>query len=237
MSQLLEYELENELESELEGEWEEEFEGEWEEEWEGEWEEESEGEWESEWEEEWEGEWEEESEFENAPLPAQQRRPGHQPPALRTPRRGVRPRPPVRLPPITIRVRPFVVLRGFRVNLTTFSPATQRLNQRLIQRAASRIVASWRSPGGRRIRSVRLVGHTDSSGSRPYNQALGLRRARAVRAQLIRAVDRLQPGLSRRIGLRNFIPQTLGETRPEAPNTTPAGRARNRRVQIFLSDV
>lgn len=212
MSPVMEYELESELESEFEGEYELEAELEWESEGEGE------------WEGEYETEWEMESEWEAAGV---MRRPGPvRGPALPRPA----PRRPVTVPTITIRVRPFVVLRGFPHDRTTVSPASQRL----IELAARRIVASWRTPGARRIRSVRLVGHADSSGPAAYNLDLGRRRAQAVRTRLMRAVERLQPGLSRRI---RFIPQTLGETRPEAPNTTPAGRARNRRVQIFLSDV
>src|SRR5689334_9458666 len=137
MSRVLEYELESELESEHE------MEGEYEAE--AEWEMESEYEWEGESEYEWEGEWE-----------------GGGPPAR--PRPGS-PRRPTTLPTITIRVRPFVVLRGFPHDRTTITPA----NQRLIELAARRIVASWRSPGGRRVRSVRLVGHADSSGPAAYN--------------------------------------------------------------------
>ena len=204
MSRVLEYEMESELESELE------MEGEYEAE--AEWEMESEYELEAEGEYEWEGEWE-----------------GGRPPARPGPRPGG-PRRPTTLPMITIRVRPFVVLRGFPHDRATITPA----NQRLIGLAARRIVASWRSPGGRRVRSVRLVGHADSSGPAAYNLSLGRRRAMAVRLSLMRAVESLQRGLSRRI---RFIPQTLGETRPDSPNTTPVGRARNRRVQIFLSDV
>ena len=201
MSRVLEYEMESELESELE------MEGEYEAE--AEWEMESEYELEAEGEYEWEGEWE-----------------GGRPPARPGPRPGG-PRRPTTLPTITIRVRPFVVLRGFPHDRATLTPA----NQRLIGLAARRIVASWRSPGGRR-RSVRLVGNADSSGPAAYNLSLGRRRAMAVRLSLMRAVESLQRGLSRRI---RFIPQTLGETQPDSPNTTPVRR--NRRVQIFPSDV
>ncbi|HWQ36980.1 MAG TPA: OmpA family protein [Blastocatellia bacterium] len=217
MSPVMEYELESELESELEGEYELEAELEWESE--------GESEWEGEWEGEYENEWELESEWET---PGTMRRPGPPRGGPAVPRPG--PRRPITVPTITIRVRPFVVLRGFPHDRTTVTPA----NQRRIELAARRIVASWRTPGARRIRSVRLVGHADSSGPAAYNLDLGRRRAQAVRTRLMRAVEQLHPGLSRRI---RFIPQTLGETRPEAPNTTPAGRARNRRVQIFLSDV
>ncbi len=133
---------------------------------------------------------------------------------------------PLVLPPAVITVRPVAVLHRFEFDKSTVQP----FHLPLIEGLARRLVASSRS--GRPIRTVRLVGHADSRGSASYNQALGQRRALAVRARLMAAVDRLQPGLSRRI---NFVPQSLGESRPVAPSNTPEGRARNRRVQVFFS--
>jgi outer membrane protein OmpA-like peptidoglycan-associated protein len=70
-------------------------------------------------------------------------------------------------------------------------------------------------------RPVRVTGHTDARGGRAYNDALSLRRARAV-ARVLRAA---RPGL--RIGVAG-----AGQRRPLASNRTGAGRARNRRVEI-----
>lgn len=76
---------------------------------------------------------------------------------------------------------------------------------------------------------VCINGHTDSKGSNDYNQALSLRRARAVAAQLQHA----QP--DRQWQVRGF-----GEERPVAPNAlpdgsdNPEGRQRNRRVEIVI---
>src|SRR5262245_12467732 len=119
MSRALEYEMERELERESEMEGEYEAEAEWEMESEHGWAGEGEGEYEL------AGEWE-----------------GGGPPGRPGTRPGV-PRRPITLPTITVRVRPFVVLRGFPHDRTTISPA----NQRLIELAARRIVASWRAPG------------------------------------------------------------------------------------------
>jgi outer membrane protein OmpA-like peptidoglycan-associated protein len=71
---------------------------------------------------------------------------------------------------------------------------------------------------------VTIVGHTDSTGSEPYNQSLSQRRAAAVLAELNRMgvpASRL-----RAIG--------AGESEPRASNDTTAGREQNRRVEILL---
>jgi len=130
----------------------------------------------------------------------------------------------VTMRPITITVRPAFVLSGFAFNRNDISPA----HRARIAAAARVIVASWSTP--RPIRTIRLVGHTDSRGAAAYNIGLGMRRARAVQNELRMAIRRLRPSLVSRI---RFVPQSLGESRPIASNATPAGQARNRRVQVF----
>ena len=77
-------------------------------------------------------------------------------------------------------------------------------------------------PGG----AVRVLGHTDSQGEEAANQALSERRAQQVRASLVAA------GLARgRVEARG-----VGEDQPVADNTTAAGRAKNRRVDIVVAD-
>jgi outer membrane protein OmpA-like peptidoglycan-associated protein len=69
-----------------------------------------------------------------------------------------------------------------------------------------------------------IVGHTDATGSDPYNQALSERRARAAADYLSRqgvAATRLR-SLGR------------GETEAIATNDTAEGRAENRRVEIAI---
>lgn len=69
-----------------------------------------------------------------------------------------------------------------------------------------------------------VQGHTDSTGSEAYNQALSERRANAVRAHLIaRGVD---PARLAAVG--------YGETYPVAGNATATERQLNRRVDILL---
>lgn len=71
---------------------------------------------------------------------------------------------------------------------------------------------------------VVLAGHTDSTGSEKYNDGLSLRRAKAVETYLTS-----QRGLP----ATRFILKGYGEGAPIASNATPAGRAKNRRVEIL----
>jgi outer membrane protein OmpA-like peptidoglycan-associated protein len=72
---------------------------------------------------------------------------------------------------------------------------------------------------------VDVYGHTDSTGNDQYNYDLSQRRALSVANYLSgQGVD------SRRFAVTGF-----GETRPVADNSTTAGRAQNRRVEIQLS--
>ena len=70
-----------------------------------------------------------------------------------------------------------------------------------------------------------IEGHTDSTGDREYNQALSYRRAEAVRAYLIANLNRGE-GAIEAIG--------YGSDRPVADNSTDAGRAKNRRIDIVI---
>ncbi|KQM68456.1 OmpA family protein [Xylophilus sp. Leaf220] len=75
---------------------------------------------------------------------------------------------------------------------------------------------------------VRINGHTDAKGTDDYNDALSFKRAQTVAAAL-------QQGQG-----RSFPTEGFGKRRPVAPNTTvdgrddPAGRQRNRRVEIVI---
>jgi outer membrane protein OmpA-like peptidoglycan-associated protein len=71
---------------------------------------------------------------------------------------------------------------------------------------------------------VDVLGHTDSTGSDAYNQALSERRASAVADYLSsRGVQ------SARLATRGY-----GESQPKASNLDAAGRSANRRVEIRL---
>lgn len=124
--------------------------------------------------------------------------------------------------PPPARTAPFEVLDRFTFDRASLTP--RHLAE--IERIAARL-AGLPSP---QSAVVRLVGHTDSSGTDAYNRRLGQARANAVQRALSLALAR-QPGQP--AGLR-FAVQSAGERQPVADNTTPQGRARNRRVEIFL---
>lgn len=71
---------------------------------------------------------------------------------------------------------------------------------------------------------VTIVGHTDATGSEVYNESLSLRRAEAVKNELV--LQGVPPGRLTAIG--------KGEAEPRATNATGAGRQLNRRVEIFV---
>jgi len=70
---------------------------------------------------------------------------------------------------------------------------------------------------------ILIEGHTDNVGSAPANLALSTARAAAVKAALVSAYG---------IAAGRVMTKGLGDTKPAAPNTSAAGRAQNRRVEI-----
>ncbi|MEO0912135.1 MAG: OmpA family protein [Pseudomonadota bacterium] len=73
--------------------------------------------------------------------------------------------------------------------------------------------------------TVQVIGHTDNTGTRSFNQGLSERRAAAV-ASLLR-----QGGVPR----SRIVAFGRGETQPLASNGTSEGRAANRRVEIVIT--
>jgi len=74
---------------------------------------------------------------------------------------------------------------------------------------------------------IDVYGHTDSTGSDQYNLDLSQRRADAVANYLV------MRGVSR----ARIQTQGYGERYPIADNSTPEGRARNRRVEIKITPI
>lgn len=73
---------------------------------------------------------------------------------------------------------------------------------------------------------VFIVGHADSSGSAAINDRLSLQRANSVRDYLI----------SRGVKASVLRTEGRGAREPIAGNDTEAGRAQNRRVEIFMAE-
>lgn len=70
--------------------------------------------------------------------------------------------------------------------------------------------------------TITCIGHTDSIGTEEYNMALGLRRAKALKALLVKYGAPIQ----------NISTKSRGENEPVAPNDTKENRAKNRRAVI-----
>jgi len=73
---------------------------------------------------------------------------------------------------------------------------------------------------------VSVFGYTDDVGTADYNRQLSVRRATSVEQYLIQAG--LDPSI---INLKGY-----GKTSPMIPGTSASARARNRRVEIALTD-
>jgi outer membrane protein OmpA-like peptidoglycan-associated protein len=115
-------------------------------------------------------------------------------------------------------------------NLDRFEFNKASLTNRLrtnINNLATAVKVSWSS--SQPINFIRLVGHTDSSGEEAYNRDLGKRRAEAVQTELQRQLT----GLPQRVLV--IVDPSPGKSKPTADNGTADGRARNRRVEVFVT--
>lgn len=93
---------------------------------------------------------------------------------------------------------------------------------------AAKVVLNGVAEGLKRRPGVRIevAGHTDARGGDAYNRRLSARRAKAVR-------DYLE---SRGVAGERLTSKGYGETVPVADNATAEGRARNRRVELRISE-
>ena len=104
---------------------------------------------------------------------------------------------------------------NFRVNSAVLSPDAKRQLDDLAQRAMA-------AKGF----MIEVAGHTDSTGSEAKNFRLSRARADAVVQYL---------AVTHKIPLRRFVtPMGFGKTESVAENTTPTGRAQNRRVEVKI---
>jgi OOP family OmpA-OmpF porin len=72
------------------------------------------------------------------------------------------------------------------------------------------------------ISTLRVEVHSDATGSSAANQKLSEARAAAIVSALIK----------RGVDCKRLVAVGFGETKPMAPNDTPEGKARNRRVEF-----
>ncbi len=73
---------------------------------------------------------------------------------------------------------------------------------------------------------IQIQGHTDNTGDAEANQLLSQNRAQAVQALL------LQNGVKE----DQTVTFGYGESKPVASNSTKSGQAKNRRVELFITD-
>lgn len=76
------------------------------------------------------------------------------------------------------------------------------------------------------VTTVRIVGHTDSTGTDAINNPLSVNRAASTRDYLA----------ARGVAASRIAIDGRGSREPAATNATPEGRAQNRRVEIFVAE-
>jgi outer membrane protein OmpA-like peptidoglycan-associated protein len=89
------------------------------------------------------------------------------------------------------------------------------------QDTIAKAAAAYRAKGGAQIKAT---GHTDRAGTEAYNMALSLRRANAVKTQLVRDG----------VAASDISVVGLGESQPMVPTADGVREAQNRRVEIVL---
>lgn len=104
------------------------------------------------------------------------------------------------------------------VNFKFDSSAIEPESERILNRAVDELK---RAPSV----DVRIVGHTDSTGSDEYNMALSHRRANAVKDYLVR----------HGISAARLTTEGRGEREPVASNATAEGRYQNRRIEFHTT--
>jgi outer membrane protein OmpA-like peptidoglycan-associated protein len=106
------------------------------------------------------------------------------------------------------------LLKDARIEFDSSSSVIDASSNKLLDQVAAAVKAC---PG-----TLRIEGHTDSTGVEAENETLSRNRALAVRNALV----------ARNVNPKRLIAEGYGSTRPVAVNTTPEGRARNRRIEI-----
>ncbi|AOW12363.1 hypothetical protein LPB72_07925 [Hydrogenophaga crassostreae] len=74
--------------------------------------------------------------------------------------------------------------------------------------------------------AIEIIGHTDATGSDAINLPLSAKRAESTRDYLI----------GQKVAAERFTTQGWGADQPVADNKTSAGRAANRRVEVFITE-
>ena len=119
-------------------------------------------------------------------------------------------------PPPTPKIMVFEAAALFAVNKANLTPAGPEKIKEYREEARAALSSAT---------TVKITGHTDSSGAAEYNQKLSVKRAEAVRDYLI----------SLGVDASKLEVSGMGEDKPIADNKTAAGRAKNRRVEVEVT--
>lgn len=104
---------------------------------------------------------------------------------------------------------------GFAVNRSEISPT--------LRNVLDRFAGTMNEHG---VTTIEIIGHTDNTGSDAINEPLSVARANATRDYLV----------GRGVSPQRISTAGRGERQPIASNDTEAGRAQNRRVEIFIAE-
>ena len=132
-------------------------------------------------------------------------------------RRRLMPDPPPQPSLVFRRIGPFAV------NKSALTPQLKQQVTQVLDFVRSRLNTA------QAIGVIRIVGHTDASGTELHNIGLGNRRMEAVRAELHAQLG----DLIRRILID--VEESPGKSKPIGDNRTAKGRAANRRVDVYVA--
>jgi hypothetical protein len=122
----------------------------------------------------------------------------------------------------------FLILDQFPWNRASLTAPLRRS----VESLAKHVQLSWKTT--RPIAYIRLIGHTDNTGTEKHNADLGGWRAQAVKKELENLLK--EDILKGRIRIAILTDDSSpGASAPIANNNTEQGRARNRRVEVFVA--
>ena len=114
-----------------------------------------------------------------------------------------------------------------RIKLNIPSDISFGLGSATIKNASAKMLTSLaevlkKHPGS----SIEIIGHTDATGSDAVNLPLSVKRAESTRDFLV----------GQQVAADRFTTHGWGSDQPIADNKTAAGRAANRRVEVFITE-
>jgi outer membrane protein OmpA-like peptidoglycan-associated protein len=114
-----------------------------------------------------------------------------------------------------------------RLKLNIPADAGFDVNRAEIKPALASVLDRFAAPMNEHpVTTIQIVGHTDSTGTDAVNNPLSVARAQDTRDRLV----------ARGVAAQRIAIEGRGEREPIASNDTEAGRAQNRRVEIYIAE-